>query len=282
MSDIFNYQTLNVKLVKDTRTLYITFDNQSQPNDDYYLSTENLFELESILAWCTTKIEIRSIFISSNGKKLSDGYNPRVLKKLTIEKLQTFTQKLQKINQAIMLLPQTVIIDLQTGTQNIASELATACDIRLAHRTCKINFNHSKLGLIPCSGGIAQLSHTIGHAHAKNWLLSNADIPVSKLESCGFVYKAYTHDERHEVINQLLNDISDQSPTQRIQTKLGVVENIREHIEQMHTFEKQVAKAAMITEDWKAENTQEPMEPKSVKTAVKLSIVKGNSTDLPN
>jgi enoyl-CoA hydratase/carnithine racemase len=242
---------------------------------------ESLFELESLLAWCTTKIEIQTIFLQSTTSTFSLGYNPRILKKLTIEKLQKFTQKLQKINQAIMLLPQTVIVDMQLGTENIASELALACDIRIANRSCSINFNHSKLGLVPCSGGMAQLSHIVGHANAKNWILTGDNIPLRKLEASGLVYIAYTMDTRDEVVQNLLESIRQQSPVQRIQTKLGVVENIRVHIENMLTFENQIAKAAMITEDWKNEHDTLPMKAKNMKAAVKLSLIKSDN-NLPN
>lgn len=278
MSSIFNYQTLKVRLEKTTRTLFITLKNDLDSN---YLTMESLFELESLLAWCTTKIEIQTIFLQSTTSTFSLGYNPQILKKLTIEKLQKFTQKLQKINQAIMLLPQTVIIDMQLGTENIASELALACDIRIANRACSINFNHSKLGLVPCSGGMAQLSHIVGHANAKNWILSGDNIPLRKLEASGLVYIAYTMDTRDKTIQNLLESIREQSPVQRIQTKLGVVENIRVHIENMLTFETQIAKAAMISEDWKNDSNPLPMKAKNMKTAVKLSLIKTDS-NLPN
>lgn len=278
MSSIFNYQTLKVRLEKSTRTLFITLDNDHESN---YLTMESLFEIESLLAWCTTRIEIHTILFQSTTSSFSLGYNPNILKRLTIEKLQKFTQKLQKINQAIMLLPQTVIIDMQLGTENIASELALACDIRIANRSCSINFNHSKLGLVPCSGGMAQLSQIVGHANAKNWILTGDSIPLRKLEASGLVYLAYTMDTRDETIQKLLSSIRQQSPVQRIQTKLGIVENIRGHIESMLTFENQIAKAAMISEDWKSYESDAPMKAKNMKTAVKLSLIK-NEDNLPN
>ena len=279
MSSVFNYQTLKVRLEKSTRTLFITLANENVENA---LSMETLFELESLLAWVTTKVEIHSIFIQSNSSLFSSGYNKKVLQKLTVEKLSTFTSKLQKINQAIMLLPQTVVLDLQMGADNIACELATACDIRIANRSCKIKFNHSALGLIPCSGGIAQLSNVVGQANSRNWLLSGLSINLSKLESSGYIFNSYTMDNRDEKIQEILSSIHSQAPVQRIQTKLGVTESIRPQIESMLKFEKQISKAAMITEDWKAENNTNKMPAKHMKEAVKLTLVKDNQDDSSN
>jgi len=280
MSSIFNYQTLNVRLEKSTRTLFIKLcsDNMDNP-----ITMETLFELESLLAWVTTKVEIHSIFIESSTDVFSVGYNKKILKKLTVEKLAKFTSKLQKINQALMLLPQTVILDIQMGAQNIACELATACDIRISNRAASVTFNHAKLGLVACSGGIAQLSELVGHGNAKNWLLTGSHVDFNKMEASGYVFNSYTMANRDEVIQTLLSNIHKQSPVQRIQTKLGIIENVRENIEAKLILEKQIARAAMITEDWKEENFGEPMKAKNMKEAVKLSLVKEETeTDLPN
>ena len=280
MSSIFNYQTLKVRLEKTTRTLFIKLTNDNLNNP---ITMETLFELESLLAWVTTKVEIHSIFISSSTDIFSIGYNQKILKKLTIDRLSKFTAKLQKINQALMLLPQTVILDLQMGAQNIACELATACDIRISNRAATISFNHASLGLVACSGGIAQLSELVGHGNAKNWLLTGSTIDFQKMEASGYVFKSYTMANRDEVIQNLLMSIHNQSPVQRIQTKLGIIENVRENIEAKLILEKQIAKAAMITEDWKEENAGDSMKAKNLKEAVRLSLVKDKpEPDLPN
>jgi hypothetical protein len=49
----------------------------------------------------------------------------------------------------------------------------------------------------------------------------------------------------------------------------------------MLTFETQIAKAAMISEDWKNDNDPLPMKAKNMKTAVKLSLIKSDN-NLPN
>lgn len=278
MKQIFNYQTFNVSLDKATRTLYIKLKSE---NDDNSIKMETLFEFETLLSWLTTRVEIHSVMIQSNTDKFSVGYNQKILPKLTTEKLSKFTKKLQKINQAIMLLPQTVIIDLQHGASNIACELATACDIRIAHRQCEINFDHTKLGIVPCSGGIAQLSKVIGQANARNWLLSALPVRANKLETSGYALSLYSTEMRGEVIQELLKSIHAQAPVQRIQTKLGVVENIREDINNMTEFENQIAKASMITEDWKEENQGDNMPAKNMGQAVKLTLVEDKPTKTP-
>lgn len=279
-TSIFNYQTLKVRLEKSSRSLIIKFNNDNYENS---MTLETLFELESLLAWVTNRVEVSSIFIESSTDIFSNGFNQNILKKLSIDKLANFTKKLQKINHALMLLPQTVIIDLQMGASNIACELASACDIRIANRSCSIEFNHSQLGITPCSGGIAQLSELVGHGVAKNWLLTGRKIHFRALENSSYVFDSYTMDTRAEVIARLLNDIHKQSPVQRIQTKLAVIETVREKIELQFNNESKIAKAARVTEDWRSVEQDERMPAKNMKTAVKLSLVKKNESEkLPN
>jgi len=103
------------------------------------------------------------------------------------------------------------------------------------------------------------------------------------MEASGYVFNSYNMNNRDEVVQKLLSNIHKQSPVQRIQTKLGIIENVRENIEAKLVLEKQIAKAAMITEDWREENLTEPMKAKNMKEAVKLSLVKKEQgTDLPN
>lgn len=264
MNSIFNYQTLAVCLDRDTRTLIITFNKE-------YLSFEVLFELESILAWTTNKIEIKSILLNSSHPHFCNGHELNSLRNMSREKLEKFSKKLQKINYSLQCMSQTVICDLGLGAKNIGVELAMACDIRLAESECKIELNHTKIGLIPCSGGIAILSKIIGSAHAKNWILSGIPINENQIIQSGFVFKSYFKANREQDCQEILSGICTQSEVGRIQTKLGLSENNREHIEVFNQFENRLASAAMISEDWKEDS---PMPAKNFATAVKMSLIK--------
>lgn len=269
MNSIFNYQTLEVNLSRETRTLFITL------NQDY-INTELLFELESVFAWCTNKTEIRSILLKSNKELFSMGYQLKILTEMSSDKIQQFTKKLQTINLAISCLPQTVICDLGRGTINLGAELAMACDIRIAHEKSYISFNHTKLGLVPSSGGLSTLSRIVGSSNAKNWIMSASDISINTLKSSGFVFKSYSESTKSALTHELLFDIHQQSEVARIQTKLGLSEQNREDIEKYNQFETKLSNAALITEDWKTQSTTQNMPAKHLGVAVKLSLIKND------
>lgn len=266
----FNYATLNVSLVKSTRTLFITLKEEV---NDGYIGLEQLFELETLLGWCTSKVEIKSIFISSNGAFFSKGINKEELKKMKQKRLIRITEKTSLISQALIHLPQTVIVDYSMGANNIAAELGIGADIRIAHEQASLRFNHTDLGLIPCSGGLGLLTTMVGPSYARNWILSGSAVSKTQLLNSGYLIDCYTSSSRDQDIEKLLVSINKQAGVPRIQAKLGLYEGIKDQLEQSLKFEKQISKASMITQDWQ-EDQENFMDSKHMSQAVKLSLVK--------
>src|SRR5690606_33396827 len=88
MQTLFNYTTISTRLEKTTRTLFVTL-NRPDWNNAFRL--EMLFELESLFAWCTSRVESNSIFINSCTPHFSSGLEFETLPK-------TSANQLDKIN----------------------------------------------------------------------------------------------------------------------------------------------------------------------------------------
>jgi enoyl-CoA hydratase/carnithine racemase len=278
MGSFFNYSTLDVDLVKSTRTLVIALNSPESKNA---INLELLFELESILAWATGRIEIHTILIKSKQGKLSPGIDTDMLNMMKESMLQKLTHKLQKITHALFHLPQTIIVDLGDGANNLACELAVGADIRIASDSCKMAFDHTNHGLIPCSGGMGILSEVVGNTFAKNWILMGSTIPMNQLLQSGFLYSTYNSNNREQCTQQILSQIHKQAPVQRVQAKLGLFEGIKDAVENATVFEKQIGKAARIAQDWKEKEPEQRMPAKNMSKAVKLSLVKGKDSQDP-
>ena len=272
-SNLFNYTTLSTRLEKSTRTLFVTL-NRPDWNNSFKL--EMLFELESLFAWCTSRVEINTIFINSTTAEFSQGHDLEKLSSLNANQLDKINTKLHKIIFAMMQLPQTVVIDLGEGSQTIASEFALGADIRIASQNAQVSFNHCKFGLVPAAGGMSILSTLISSSYARNWTLSGA--PIKDLVESGFVSETYFEGNKDEVVSSLLQRIAQNAPVQRIQTKLGLFEAVRAQLESGIVMDRKIAKASMVSEDWKtkqSESTQKEFMPaKSMSYSVKLSLIK--------
>jgi enoyl-CoA hydratase/carnithine racemase len=275
MQNLFNYTTISTRLEKTTRTLFVTL-NRPDWNNAFRL--EMLFELESLFAWCTSRVEINSIFIDSTTSFFSTGLEYDTLSSTSAQSLDKVNTKLQKIIFAMMQLPQTVVIDLGEGSETRASEFALGADIRIASETAKIRFNHCHFGLVPAAGGMSMLSTLISPIHARNWVLSGSPIDQNVLKESGLISSTYTSETRSEIVRELLTALYRVAPVQRIQAKLGLFESLRSQFESGIITDKKIAKASMVSEDWRSRKLEEKdfnfMPAKSMSYAVKLSLIK--------
>jgi enoyl-CoA hydratase/carnithine racemase len=277
-TNLFNYTTLSTRLEKSTRTLFVTLNRPDWKNA---FRLEMLFELESLFAWCTTRVEINTIFIDSSSLEFSTGLDLDALATLSATQLDKINTKLQKIIFAMMQLPQTIVMDLGHGTQTIASEFALGADIRIAHKDAKVSFNHCHYGLVPAAGGMSMLSTLVSPAFSRSWVLSGAALNESVLTNSGFLSEAYA-ENKNEVIAQTLSKIANLAPVQRIQAKLGLFETLRNQFESGIVMDRKIAKASMITEDWRSKKPESKefgfMPAKSMSYSVKLSLIKTEET----
>lgn len=275
MQTLFNYTTISTRLEKTTRTLFVTL-NRPDWNNAFRL--EMLFELESLFAWCTTRVEINSIFIDSSTPFFSTGLEYDTLSGTSASQIDKANVKLQKIIFAMMQLPQTIIMDLGDGAETLASEFSLGADIRIASKKSKISFNHCQYGLVPGAGGMSMLSTLVSPAHARSWVLSGAPIKESALIESGFIAHSYDSETRSDIVRELLNDLYKVAPVQRIQAKLGLFESLRSQFESGIVMDRKVAKASMVSEDWRTKRPEQKefnfMPAKSMSYAVKLSLIK--------
>lgn len=280
---LFNYQTLSTRLEKSTRTLFVTLNRPDWKNA---FRLEMLFELESLFAWCTTRVEINSIYIDSSATVFSTGLDLDALSGMSASNLEKINTKLQKIIFAMMQLPQTVIVDLGAGAETLGAEFALGADIRIAQANAQIAFNHSRYGLVPAAGGMSMLSALVTPAHARAWVLSGKVIPLSTLKESGFLADTYTSETRSEMIGRTLDQIQKVAPVQRIQAKLGLFETLRQQFEAGIIMDKKIAKASMVSEDWRSKKPEasefEFMPAKSLSYAVKLSLIKSEEREPSN
>lgn len=279
MQTLFNYTTISTRLEKTTRTLFVTL-NRPDWNNAFRL--EMLFELESLFAWCISKVEINSIFIDSSSPFFSTGLEYDTLSGTSAQQLDKINTKLQKIIFAMMQLPQTIVVDLGDGSETLASEFALGADIRIASQSAKIKFNHCHYGLVPSAGGMSMLSNLVSPSFARNWVLSGRAIDKKVLTESGLIAETYDKDSRSELVRDLLTELSKVAPVQRIQAKLGLFETLRSQFESGIVMDRKISKASMVSEDWRTRKPQEKdfsfMPAKSMSYAVKLSLIKSDET----
>ncbi len=249
-----NYKTIKVDLKKSTKSLHIIL---SKTNKNNSICIDMIFELNSILAWSASHLEINNIVISSEDKQFCSGYDYKEMQDMNNKDLHNYLIELQKIIHGIMYLPQTVIVDLNYGASNLGIELATVCDLRICHSKCNLNFDFLNRGMVPACGGISILSAMIGHSLARNWIMSSEKVSSKKLIDSGFIYKVYNKSPK-DIIKKILIKINAQSQVSRIQCKRSFLEFLLPELERSSKYETSFSLASMTSNDWKKAIKKEP------------------------
>ncbi len=245
MAAQFNYKTIDIELNKETASLGVILKSN--------ISTELVFELESLFAWTSNKLEIASIYIKSNQDEFLPYFDSKELHSYDSDKMNNFVTSFRKLIMGMLYLPQTVICDIGSKCSALGSELILGADIRVSSKNANVSWNHLQLGLAPVCGGIGFLEALIGSNKAKHWILLNKTISGNNLFSEGLIHEVC---EEQAELDELLLTIKEQSPVSRIQTKRAFLETISEKINYALEIETKIASASLMTNDFKKEKNK--------------------------
>ena len=242
---LFNYNTLNVWLEAETKSLHVQLNRPAQKNA---LNTEMIFELESVFSWLTGHLEVNAVHLSGAGETFSQGFDLQEFKHLNEDKIRRNLSKLQRLVYSFYHLPQTIICSLQGEVTGAGIELALGADIRLVSEGTSLWFNHLQEGLVPTCGGIGFLSLSVSRSLARQWVLANSPVESAQLIQSGFALPAKDADQPR----QTLRSIAKQAPVARIQAKRSFLESILPELDRALNFERSIGWAAFGTRDWQA------------------------------
>ena len=157
----FSFRSIQAGLQRETRHLEIKLGE--------HFDARGIFELESILAWAASKVEINTILLAPEGHSIPSSLQG--LEDCSPEQAKDLLKRLRKIVVGMFYLPQTVVMDLGDGCRDLGAELALGADVRIASQGAQLQWNHLQLGRAPCSGGCSILPLIVGEARARKWLL---------------------------------------------------------------------------------------------------------------
>lgn len=235
---IFSYSTFASTLLTDTKSLEIKLRSK-------FVSLEMLFELESLLAWCSAHPEILSIYFTVYGDDFIQGINQEDLKKLDSDKLKKILNKFTTISQALFCLPQTVIMDLKKGAKGIGVEFALCADIRVSDKIATFTLDHLQYGLTPCCGLFSFLVPYINQNMARSLILSGKTFDVEAFGKLGGYVEVETS------YKEILKTIFSQAPVARTQAKHGLLgDNFTNKLDEKIQFERKIFNATLMTGDY--------------------------------
>lgn len=187
------------------------------------LSVQMLEELKEAILTCKFDWTVRCVVITGAGDKAfcagadlkeRAGMDPVQVRK-TVALIRGNINELEA-------LPQPVIAALNGVAFGGGTELALACDIRIASKTAKLGLTETSLGIIPGAGGTQRLPRLVGKGRAKELIFTARRVEATEALEIGLVEYTVPADHLIEKTLEIAGQIVKNGPIAVAQAKFAI------------------------------------------------------------
>ena len=170
-------------------------------------------EIADVLDIVENDNSIRGLIITGSGRGFMAGTD---LSEIDPNRKGSETKLMSLHGQALMnrieSLPKPVIAAVNGYALGGGTELALACDMRVAGDKAKFGVPESDLGVAPCYGGTQRLARLCGPAVAKDLLFTARQVPADEALRLGLCDRVYEQDKLMEEAENLMKTIIKNGP----------------------------------------------------------------------
>jgi len=132
--------------------------------------------------------QTRAIILTGAGESFCAGGDlARFEREWTPSAFRLYSHQLTALIASIEELEKPVIAAINGAVTGAGTQLALACDVRLAAPSVRIVFREGRLGIIPSHGGVTRLVKLIGLARARDVLLGGEELDAAGAERVGLL-----------------------------------------------------------------------------------------------
>lgn len=264
-SQIFNYSTLNVQIIPETKSLEVTMKIEQTNKSEWF------FEMESLFAWLNTHLEVKSVSFSFDQETANFQYSQ--FSGQTSASVVKYFKRMRSLVHHLINLPQTTLIDAQNGTTGPWAEFMMAFDLRLCHAGALFQWDHLAWGMLPVIGGVDLVEAEGLGAGLEKWLITAQKMNADQAQSSGLVSFINYEKNRPQILQGKLKALSTVS---RMQLKKRFNLNKIQRLKDSHQSDFSEFRGCLDSGDWKVaieniQNTKKKdfMNPQTMKTKVK-------------
>ena len=125
---------------------------------------------------------------------------------------QAHTEAINALADAIALFPVPVIAAIRGYALAGGTELAVACDIRVAGDNAVFGLPEVKIGIFPGAGGLVRLPRLIGPSNAKDMIYTGRQVPAREAFEFGLVDHLVSPQHVHTEARKLAEEIAANAP----------------------------------------------------------------------
>jgi len=166
-----------------------------KPNRRNALDESMQAELYDVLQEAAVSPQVRGVILTGKGEAFSAGVDlSRFERDWNPSEFRAHSHKLTQLISSIERMEKPLISAINGLATGAGTQLALACDLRLASENARFLLREGRIGLIPSHGGCVRLVKLVGLARARDILLSGEEISAEEAFRHGLVTRVVSAD----------------------------------------------------------------------------------------
>lgn len=222
----------------------------NRPEAANSLSLKMLEELEdAILSYKYNRL-VRCVIITGTGEKaFCSGADLKERAGMDMNQVRKTVAMIRGMMNELELLPQPVIAAVNGVAFGGGTELALACDIRVASETATFGLTETSLGIIPGAGGTQRLPRLIGKGKAKELIFTARKIDAIEAKEIGLVEYVVSPESVLNKALDIANQIVRNAPIAITQAKFAIDNGIEVDLNTGLSIEQSAYEITIPTKD---------------------------------
>lgn len=235
-------------LIKEKDSIaYVTLNRPKAMNS---LNFSMLNALNNVIEDLRFNKEIRAVVITGAGEKaFCAGADLKERATLSDKEVKRFILTIRSVFNSIEYLPKPVIAVVNGAAFGGGTELALACDIRVASANASMGLTETRLAIIPGAGGTQRLPRLIGKGKAKELIFTGQRVGAEEAERIGLVNRVCEPDKLMEECEKLTTMICETGPIAIEQAKYAINQGCETDIQTGLAIESNAYWLTIPTED---------------------------------
>lgn len=231
----------------ENNILTITLNRTTVMNS---INCELLTELKKIFEVSRFDNSINVVVITGSGEKaFCAGADLKERSTLSEKEVKEFIFNIRSTFSIIANFPKPVIAAINGIALGGGTELALACDIRIASEKAKMGLTETKLAIIPGAGGTQRLPRIVGYAKAKELIFTGRIIESTEALAIGLVNSIVSPELLLDEAYKMANMICENGPIAIEQAKKAINRGGEVDLETGLIFESEAYQRCIPTKD---------------------------------
>ena len=193
---------------------------------------------------------LRAVVLSGAGDRaFCAGADLKERKGVTAEQTGAFVDAISGAISAWEAIPAVTLAVVNGFAFGGGTELALACDLRIASSNAQFGLTEVRLGIMPGAGGTQRLPRLIGVAAAKNIILRGNRIKAEEAKTLGLVVDVVEQKDLKAKTDEILSDLLACAPRSLEMAKKAIDTGIEQSLSEGLKIERQCYDVTLFTED---------------------------------